>query len=205
MNAIADLCEIVPGWVWMLICVGLLLSVAGVSTVAYVQVAGAQREAAQARETLAQERERHTQAVLTQGEQIRVAEKLLAAARTVQEKKDAENQITISNLRVELDRRSAAGRGLRDPFAPACDRGGDARSGPAAVAGGADPAEAGRLLSAGLERLLLDLAAEADAINAAYETCRADAVRVRSMLRSLSPPVVPALPGQQPASPSTPG
>src|SRR5205085_9938417 len=107
------------------------------------------------------------------------------------------------SLSEDLRRRSrgAGGPGLRDPFAPACSGEPAPGSGAAAGAGGADPGQAGRLLSENLEQLLLALAADADSINIAYASCREDAVNLRAQFKSLqlSPPGRPV--PQVPAPP----
>ena len=110
----------------------------------------------------------------------------LAAVLQEQEGTDAKNQQTIAQLRDDLRRRSraAGGPGLRDPWAAGCGGGGGGAEGAAAAAsqpGAQHPAEAGRLLSAQLEGLLLERFEEADAINAAYASCRADTLNLRRL------------------------
>jgi hypothetical protein len=113
----------------------------------------------------------------------RAAEQALHAAKHNQEIQDAKHIQTIAAYADRL--RAAAGPAgrLRDPHAPQCGGSGDRPPGdpaPAAAAGATNRAEAGGLLSAELSELLRRLAREADEINAAYASCRADAVTVRS-------------------------
>ncbi len=113
----------------------------------------------------------------------RSAERALAAAKTNQELKDATHQKTIAGLSDRL--RTAAGPAgrLRDPNATPCGCGGDRPPGDpatATAAGATDRAAAGGLLSEPLTELLQRITREADDINAAYASCRADAYTVRS-------------------------
>jgi hypothetical protein len=105
-------------------------------------------------------------------------------AQKAQEKKDANNKATIdAQARRLADAAAAHGGQLRDPNG--CGRGGaspEGQGGAAAGTGEEHRAEAGGLLSAQLSRLLGKLTREADDINAAYESCRADAVNVRQAL-----------------------
>lgn len=112
------------------------------------------------------------------------AERALNAARAAQEKTDAENKKLLADQRANPlpGSRAAGGIGLRDPHATGCRcGGGGAASGtaPGAVAGAGDATQASGLLSEPLERLLLELTDEADALNIAYASCRADAFEVR--------------------------
>lgn len=112
-------------------------------------------------------------------ERVRAAEVRLTKALRDQEKKDVFNQTQVKDLQRRLDAAIARGAGrLRDPNGAA-----PARSQPAgAVAAtaehrAADRAETAGLLSESLTRLLRDQAREADEINAAYASCRADLLR----------------------------
>lgn len=124
-------------------------------------------------------------ALATETTKTRAAEQALATAKHTQEMRDAKHTQTIAALADRL--RAAAGPAgrLHDPNATAaeCGGGGGGPSGdtaPATAAGAADRAQAGGLLSAELTELLWRLAREADDINAAYASCRADASTVRS-------------------------
>ena len=113
----------------------------------------------------------------------------LANALALQEKTDEANKKTVADLRAEMRRnsRAAGGPGLRDKFAPRCRLGGDSTTGAAATgaSGSADDdAKAGRALSSEFEEFLIELAFQADEINAAYLSCREDAMKVRELLQA---------------------
>jgi hypothetical protein len=114
----------------------------------------------------------------------RAAEQALNEAKNNQELKDATHTQTIASLSDRLRRAAGPAGRLRDPNATHCGgSGGSPEGGPAttANAGAADHAEAGGLLSEQLSELLQRLAREADDINAAYASCRADAYTVRAI------------------------
>ena len=117
---------------------------------------------------------------------VLASERALAALKNTLESNDAQHAKTIAtqSARLRAMSRAAGGPGLRDPFASAgCGpgRGGAAAPAPAtAASGAADPAPAGGLLSAELERFLLTQAEAADAVNRAYIACRADSYNIRS-------------------------
>lgn len=121
----------------------------------------------------------------TETAKTRSAEADLQTFKNNQELKDATHQKTVTDLSSRLrNLNDPAGR-LRDPQARGCGSGSGSAPGataPAAGGGAADPAEAGGLLSAGLTRLLQQLHREADEINTAYSSCRADAYTVRAQL-----------------------
>ena len=106
----------------------------------------------------------------------------LYTAKNQQELQDAKHKTTIDTLARDL--RAAAGPGgrLRDPNAAGCGRSSDSATGDVAATSGNradDGANGGGLLSIELTSLLSRLGAEADAINDAYTSCRADAYSVR--------------------------
>lgn len=112
------------------------------------------------------------------------AERKLSAALAAQEKTDADNAKTVADLRADLraKSRAAGGPGLRDPFAAGCGGGGGGAPGAAvagADSGAADAAASTGLLSEPLEQLLLKITSEADEVNLAYISCRADSQAVR--------------------------
>ncbi len=112
----------------------------------------------------------------------RATEQALNTAKNTQELKDATHQKTIVDLSDSLGRAAGPADRLRDPHAAQCWGSGSGTAGdpaPAPVAGAADPAQAGGLLSAQLTEILRGLARDADDINAAYASCRADAYTVR--------------------------
>ena len=120
----------------------------------------------------------------------------LATALALQEKTDEANKKTVADLRAEMRRnsRAAGGPGLRDPFAApkrGCGGGSAQPQDPAAAPDRAgDGAETAGVLSQEFERLLLDQAEAADAVNIAYIACRADALSLRATMEvlQLSPP-----------------
>lgn len=112
----------------------------------------------------------------------RSAEQALQAIKNTQELQDAAHQNTVADLSDRLRRLAGPAGRLRDPHAVGCGRGSGGAPGAAATTPGdraADTTEAGGLLSAGLSGLLQRLQREADTINIAYASCRADAYAVR--------------------------
>lgn len=108
-------------------------------------------------------------------------EKALHDFKNTQENTDAVAEKTVSIL---ADKLHAAGR-LRDPSATGCGLGGGGPQGQVgAAAGGSvgNAAQAGGLLSESLTRLLAELTRDADEINVAYASCRADAIMIRAAL-----------------------
>ena len=114
-------------------------------------------------------------------------EKAMLQSSLLQEIKDAKSAKTIAALRGQLAGLADADGRLRDPNAqePRCGGSGgspqtqsasDPRSGPS------NPAEATGLLSAELSGLLQRLTSEADELNNAYSSCRADTIQVREFL-----------------------
>lgn len=116
-------------------------------------------------------------------EKTRLLERALQAARNNQELKDANNQKTVTDLSDRLRRAAGQSGRLRDPNAVAgCGPSGSGAPGAAAATPGdrpADAPQAGGLLSAELTGLLQRLQREADEINGAYDSCRADSYAVR--------------------------
>lgn len=128
-------------------------------------------------------------ATLLLAEQTKVA-RLEAEARTArqaQDLKDAENAKTRSDMQARLAA-AAAGNGgrLRDPNATPARCGVGSAGTPAATASGTsardgDGAEAGGLFSAAATGLLQRITSEADAVNDAYASSRADARALRAL------------------------
>ena len=115
---------------------------------------------------------------------VRVAarEQALQDLKNLQEVQDGKNQRTIDDLGRRLRGMAGAAGRLRDANAAGCWSGSGSAAGQAAANSGdrpADGAETGGLLSEELSGLLIRLAGEADAINVAYASCRADAQAVR--------------------------
>jgi len=144
---------------------------------------GERRASARYDKALTEQRDKAAAALAQATDQVRAVERALQDSRNQLEITDAKHQATIADLSRRV--RVAAGPAgrLRDPHASAeCGRSGD--DPPATVAApaddrAADRADAGGLLSEPLTRLLSELTEQADRINAAYASCRADAVAVR--------------------------
>lgn len=116
----------------------------------------------------------------------RDAEQALQAFKNQQELRDAKNKLVLGALADQL--RAAAGPAarLRDPNAAGCGGGGGGAPGadPARADGGAaDEAADSGLLSKQLTEFLLTQAADADQMNLAYASCRADALNLREVLK----------------------
>ena len=113
---------------------------------------------------------------------VAAREQALQDLKNQQEVQDGKNQRTIDGLGRRLRGMAGAAGRLRDANADGCGIGGGSAAGQVAADAGdrpADGAEAGGLLSEELSGLLIRLTGEADAINAAYASCRADAQAVR--------------------------
>jgi len=118
-------------------------------------------------------------------EVARKAERALQVALHNQEIQDASNQKIVAKYQADLRRLAALPGGLRDPNAARCGRSSGGTQGDSAAsasAGTADPTQAGGVLSEQLSGLLLRLTAEADEINLAYASCRADTINLRTAL-----------------------
>lgn len=123
-------------------------------------------------------------------------ERELQTALGNQEKTDATNKRKIDALGADLRKHSrvGGGSGLRDPFA---ERGGSSctpqsQTVSSAEGGAGNATPTSGLLSAELEGFLLSRFGEADAINAAYISCRADALNLRATWRAWSEGAEPA-------------
>jgi hypothetical protein len=116
-------------------------------------------------------------------QRARAAENALQALKNAQDLKDHDHEKTVADLSDRLRALADPAGRLRDPHAAGCGPSGSGTPSEAAPAPGgrpADPAEAGGLLSADLSGLLQQLTREADDINVAYASCRAEAYAVRS-------------------------
>jgi len=113
-------------------------------------------------------------AALQASARVAETEKRLQAAQAEQTKKDGDNEKTIADLGRKL---RDAGR-LRDPGTrgSSCP---SSETAPGATPGTGDDAQGPGVLSAELSDMLRTWAAEADAVNIAYASCRADALNVR--------------------------
>lgn len=175
-------------WAWRLVCVAAMaaglyalwshVEQRGYARAQAVYEAEINRLKTEAADTLAKETER-----------VLLIEQALHQSKNNQDLKDEQNSQTIAGLSSRLHARfGAAGSAapavrLRDPNASQCGGSGDSAPrypATATAARATDRAEAGGLLSAELAGLLRDLTREADEINVAYASCRADAYTVRS-------------------------
>lgn len=121
----------------------------------------------------------------TETAKTRTAEQALQAQTNQQEIQDAEHQKAVSDLSSRVRQLVGSTGRLRDPQAAGCGPGSSSATGTAATAPGDradDASEAGGLLSVGASGLFRRLTREADDINAAYESCRADAYAVRGVM-----------------------
>ena len=158
----------------------LLAVLAGVKA---IDQRGYQRAAAEYTVVIAKQKAQAAQLLATETIKARKAEEALRTFKLTQDNKDAQAQSTVADLSRRLHDLATRNAGrLRDPYAPGC---GGSSSGPqraatpAPGAGAADAAEAGGLLSAELSGLLQRLAREADEVNTAYISCRADSMGLR--------------------------
>jgi hypothetical protein len=120
----------------------------------------------------------------TETAKTQAAERGLADFKNQREIQDAKNRTTVAGLERRLrDAAGPAGR-LRDPNAAGCGPSGGGAQGEVAASpsgGATDVAQAGGLFSAGATELLQRLTREADEVNLAYASCRADALNTRTL------------------------
>jgi len=113
---------------------------------------------------------------------VHAAEQALQDFKNTQEMKDADHQKTVADLSDRIRRSAGQSGRLRDPNATGCgkgDRGAESQESTPTSGGADDDSETGRLFSAGATELLQRLTREADEINIAYASCRADAFAIR--------------------------
>lgn len=118
------------------------------------------------------------------------AEQALRNFKDTQELKDAQAKKTIAGLSARLRDLAGPDGRLRDPNGTGCRCGGGGAAGTNSAGTHdreADGADAGGLLSTQLSGLLQRLQREADEVNAAYASCRADAFEVRRVLGEQQP------------------
>ena len=147
---------------------------------------GSDRERAKWEQAISMQKAEAARTLAAEKDKTAIAERALIEAKQRQEVQDAQNRTTVSALERRLrDAAGPAGR-LRDPNAAGCGGSGSGASGEAASSTGnraADTAETGGLLSVQLSDLLRQRLREADEINVAYASCRADALNLRSVNR----------------------
>lgn len=132
-----------------------------------------------------QQKDEAAMLLIAESTKAEVAERALNDFKTNQELKDAANKNTVAGLENRLRYAAGAAGRLRDPNTTGCRGGGGGSKSvdPASADLGAeDTAEAGGLFSVGATALLQRLTREADDINIAYASCRADAMNMRKAL-----------------------
>ena len=147
----------------------------------HLQAIGEQRTTLRYEAALAQQKADAAALLATETAKVREAERRARELLIKQEKRDAKNRKTVAGLEGRLAALAGPDGRLRDPNAqPGCGGSGAGPEG-APPAGAADRpgdgAQAGGLLSAELSGLLRARLIEADAINLAYTSCRADLLR----------------------------
>lgn len=127
---------------------------------------------------IAQQKAKASETLAVETDKVRDKELALQRAKNKQELTDVQQSKVIADMARQL---RAAG-GLHDPHAARCGGGSGGTPGSLAglpSAGANDGAEAGQLLSTDLTELLLRLTREADEINLAYASCKADSKSIR--------------------------
>lgn len=194
LEAIDDVLGVVPPLVWALLVLVATLALwhldaalgtsqaqLAAKTTAFDQLAGAVK----------QQKAQASAELIELTAQRDAAQTALNDAHRGQEIRDETAKKTIDQQASRLAALARAGR-LRDPnavIARCGNGGGGAQGDPAATAnaGAADSAEADGLLSVDLSALLLRITREADEIDAAYASCRADALSVRGLAPAAAP------------------
>ncbi len=169
----------VDTYIWLIAIAGLSVLL-GLQTLrlAHEQTENAELTSSYNLERLKAEQERGKQVGL-----VLTLERKLQTLTTEPETKNADNaeKVRVANAALGAERQRNGGR-MRDPWQEAdCQRAGPAvEARPGAGNRAEDTASPGRLLSAELTRRLDERAAQADAINLAYDACRADALNLRA-------------------------
>ena len=172
--------NLIPSWVPLAVCAA-LLALLGLQT---VRLAGEEADHAQTIASFAEARTLAAQALTVATGNVLKLERQLGAAKDQQEKTDAANRKkSEAQGRVIADLRARNDGRLRDPNATSCTGTGPAvATGSSSGAGAADATQSGGLLSEPISRLFERLTREADEINDAYASCRADALTLRATL-----------------------
>lgn len=148
----------------------------------YIEGRGYARAVAENESAINQQKVAAEGLLLSETQRANATERKLQNLKNIQEQKDAAHQKTVADLSERLRSLADPAGRLHDPNAAGCGRGGGGTPSEAATAPSdrpADGAEAGGLLSADLSGLLQRLTREADEVNSAYLSCRADAFAVR--------------------------
>jgi hypothetical protein len=170
----------------ILIKVGLILAVLVILFTGeqYIEGRGYDRAKAEATAALEAQKREAGEVLATETAKTRAAEESLRTFKLIQDNKDAQAQNTIAALSGRVRQLAGPAGRLRDPNAQGCGGSGSGTQSEAATLAPdrpGDGAEAGGLLSTELTGLLQRLAIEADAINTAYASCRADTLQVRAL------------------------
>lgn len=119
-------------------------------------------------------------------DKVTATEQRLTSFKNEQELTDAKSKIKVASLERDLRRATTADGRLRDPNATGCGGGGSATQNKNPTGPGNrldDGSEAGGLFSTGASELLIRITREADEVNTAYASCRADAFKLREELK----------------------
>ncbi|MDP3652026.1 MAG: hypothetical protein Q8R67_10120 [Rhodoferax sp.] len=149
----------------------------------YIEGRGYDRAKAEDRASIEKVKREAANTLAGEIQKTRKAEQALQAITNTQDLKDANHAKTVADLSDRLRRIAGPAGRLRDPHATGCGSGGSSTPGADPGAPGdrpADGAEASGLLSAELSGLLRGRLREADEINTAYISCRADVYTVRA-------------------------
>ena len=148
----------------------------------YIDGRGYNRAAAEYTTAINDQKAKAAALLASEVAKVHAAEQALQAHFNNQNLKDANHVQTLADLSDRLRRAAGPAGRLRDPHATGCGAGGGGAPGAATAAASdraTDHAQTGGLLSAAASEFLLTLARDADAINAAYASCRADSYAVR--------------------------
>jgi hypothetical protein len=166
----------------------LLLAISTLAGAFWGYGAHREREGATARAAiydaaLAKQKSQAATLLATETDRVQAQQTQLQYQLQTQEITDAQNRQTIAALAARVRALADAAGRLRDPNAAECGRGGGGTpsdAAPGAASGAGDAAVAGGLVSAELSRFLREQAEAADAVNAAYASCRADSLGLRA-------------------------
>lgn len=188
MTAIAGIFNLIPGWLWAIALTIALAVGLGEREMKQHYKAEAVEQAAN---VMALSRAIKTQkseaaAMLrTLNASVLAQQKTVDAAHAAQEQQDAKNVQVVAGLQQGLhDALATRGNRLCNPAPTGRGSGGGGAAGQVAAnasTGAADPAQASGLLSTDAQGLLGRLMKEADDVNNAYASCKADGVTVRGL------------------------
>lgn len=175
MSAITSLLGMVPGWVYAAACAALMAT----NCATTLRLPSEKADHAALKAAVAEQKAQAAKTLAAETERVRGAEQALQTALNTQNTKDYTNAQKIETLRRRLA--DAAAVGLRDPSSGSCGGGSASAATAAPGVSTADTTQASGVLSASLVGLLQSITIDADRINAAYASCRADAYEVRGM------------------------